>query len=659
MLRSKSSETDFVWRIYEIAWAWRSAVPSPFRRSLPFALLAILNMAIFLVAGIFSARVTITESQGLVLGKCGWLEETANKDFPLWTPDDWAAGDALFVSAYNGYKTSMTYAQNCYAGSLLNASDITCKEAVIPYIKSTTNTNSPCPFADGICTGPAFTIDSGPISSDTHLGINTRDSSRVIVRKATTCAPLNMDAFSTPWKQEPEPGTEMFLPVGVPNDTYKYYFMGPSLLSGYTVSDFTFIVSNYSLFVNGLPYTWNARTSYAKNFTEGGFFPVPALNRTDADVTIFTLNNRVAYTGEVMDPLYRANLQTGGNRLAEAWMSNSTLTGIACTEQYQFCNPALPSDYPNRCTPLSAMYDFNADTPPSALQLTARQSAVYRILRSMIYFMRMNMVVTFLKNEILIANKLVYGSFGISTILPDNQWHIEVANIHNITLAGLQANAITHASNPNMVIRPGLNFLDHIVPETDLDSQHLCRNQRVKVTRYSSFSMLGILIIIFVSAIIILTDMYLPWLVSKSTKSKQHNVLSAWEEDDMLQLQRQALELRGVGPWKEQTDEKVPVTEGWDIRFKRGGRDGDKAYSGLVYAKDSSGISNEAFEPLAWGRKLSASASVSPALGSPYLTGSAYTSEQQVHSQGHGEAMQLGNMPRGYSNRVLGAPAWL
>lgn len=354
LLRSKSSETDFVWRIYEIGWAWRSIVPSSFRRSVPFAVLAIVNLAIFLVAGIFSGSVTLSESQGLAVGKCGWLEESANKDFSLWTQNDWDAGDVLFVSAYNGYKGSMTYSQNCYARDLLNASDITCKEAVIPFIKSTTRNNDPCPFAQGVCAGPAFTIDSGPISSDHHLGINTPPSSRVTVRKATSCAPIDMDAFSKPWTPSPEPGTEMFLPIGVPNDNYRYYFVGPSIYSGYTVSNFTFVMSNYSLFVNGLPYTFNTRTSYAKNFTEGGFLPVAALNRTDADVTIFTLNNRVAYTGEVFDPLYRANRQAVGNGLADAWVSNSTLTGLACTEQYQFCNPSL-SDPSARCTPMGSM----------------------------------------------------------------------------------------------------------------------------------------------------------------------------------------------------------------------------------------------------------------------------------------------------------------
>lgn len=277
--------------------------------------------------------------------------------------------------------------------------------------------------------------------------------------------------------------------------------------------------------------------------------------------------------------------------------------------------------------------------------------------------MRMNMVATFLKNEILLANKLIYGSFGISTMLPDTQWHLEVENFHNITMAGLQANMISHAAEPNFVIRPGLTLLDHINEETDPDSLELCRNQRVKVTRYSSFSMLGLLIIIVVSAIIIVTDIYLPWLVARSSRSVRKKTdpddmsersLSAWDQDDVLQLQRQALELRGVGPWKKNGTGKVPVTEGWDVRFKRGGdggsktadlddqrnrsRDKNKVYSGIFRGSDV-WISNEAFEPL--NRERSD--------GTSRLHGSLRLHAQtqgQVYTQirGHGEAVQLEDM---------------
>lgn len=44
----------------------------------------------------------------------------------------------------------------------------------------------------------------------------------------------------------------------------------------------------------------------------------------------------------------------------------------------------------------------------------------------------------------------------------------------------------------------------------------------------------------------------------------------ACDEDDILQLQRQALEGRGIGLWKT-SGRQVPVTSQWDLKFKRDG----------------------------------------------------------------------------------------
>ena len=125
------------------------------------------------------------------------------------------------------------------------------------------------------------------------------------------------------------------------------------------------------------------RTSYAKNWTQSGFLPIPELNRTDADVSIMTLNNRVTYTSEVKDPFFRADLPNGANRLIGSWKSSSILTGLACTEQYQFCDPKVSGG--SGCTALGSLYDFAEDMPPGPIQLNSRQIAVYKLLRAMMY----------------------------------------------------------------------------------------------------------------------------------------------------------------------------------------------------------------------------------------------------------------------------------
>lgn len=90
-------------------------------QNLPLAILAILNAANFLVADLSSSSVTVTDGQDLTVGGCGWLKESANTDFPLWTQDDWDAVDVLLIPAYNGYEYSMVL-ENCYAGDIFDPS---------------------------------------------------------------------------------------------------------------------------------------------------------------------------------------------------------------------------------------------------------------------------------------------------------------------------------------------------------------------------------------------------------------------------------------------------------------------------------------------------------------------------------------------------------
>jgi hypothetical protein len=131
-----------------------------------------------------------------------------------------------------------------------------CKEPPVPYIASEITREAQCPFATGTCSAPAYSIDSGRIHSRKHLGVNTPDSDALEVRRVTSCAPIDMQRYSTNYTQDLQPGTEMFFPAMLPNDTFKYWNLGPSFLFGTPISNFTFVKSNYSTYVQGLPYTF-------------------------------------------------------------------------------------------------------------------------------------------------------------------------------------------------------------------------------------------------------------------------------------------------------------------------------------------------------------------------------------------------------------------
>jgi len=290
--------------------------------------------------------------------------------------------------------------------------------------------------------------------------------------------------------------------------------------------------------------------------------PAPDFNRTDADVTLFLLQNKVAYTAEVTDPWFRAPIRgTAYVGVPEVWMSNDTITGIGCTEQWQFCND-------DKCAPLGGINSHQKE-PPSSLELNSRQNEAYKILWQYAHYAVMDTIMQFIPNEVLLAQQLVYGSFLISGPLPKNQWHLEVQNFHNITMAQIQAGGDARIFHPEAEIMPGMKFIDYLRNETDPEALGVCKSQKMRNSKYVSFSMFGFMIIVVCSIIIIAVNLFMveifTWLQTKRGKS---GTVIEWREDDVLRIQQHALQSRGIGPWKLGKLE-IPVTEKFGTEIKR------------------------------------------------------------------------------------------
>jgi hypothetical protein len=106
----------------------------------------------------------------------------------------------------------------------------------------------------------------------------------------------------------------------------------------------------------------------------------------------------------------------------------------------------------------------------------------------------------------------------------------------------------------------------------------MCENQKIVSTRYSSFNVLGLSLILILGALIIILDMALEpcvarWATRKYTKrlssmqdeefeSETHPLYSVveWSQTGTLQLQRLAHEEAGFGTWSQCAGD-VPVTE--------------------------------------------------------------------------------------------------
>lgn len=82
-----------------------------------------------------------------------------------------------------------------------------------------------------------------------------------------------------------------------------------------------------------------------------GWEPIPELNRTDADVTLFYLaHNSMVYLSPSNDPWIKASDPLNGT---DSFYGNPLTSLMGCIDQYQICDPNRPRE--TGCSKLGSM----------------------------------------------------------------------------------------------------------------------------------------------------------------------------------------------------------------------------------------------------------------------------------------------------------------
>lgn len=113
-------------------------------------------------------------------------------------------------------------------------------------------------------------------------------------------------------------------------------------------------------------------------------------------------------------------------------------------------------------------------------------------------------------------------------------------------LSKVQKYFVDYASGPSNVFNG-----THISKPHDAPSRQLCESQVIKAppgSNATSFSTLGVAIILTIGGLIILTHIILEYVVSNVVQTRNYKLVR-WALDDKLQLQRLAFEGAGVGSW--------------------------------------------------------------------------------------------------------------
>ena len=220
IFRNASSPGSASWQLIQLMFHWAGLTKRPALRILPLAALALINLVLFALAGVFSAEVTKAAGNETLIRSpnCGSWNISGPQE------------QAIFRSKILLDTTSAsTYAHSCY-GQVQNT--LACSQYTQPSIPWTVNQNASCPFSSGMCRlgdTAAYQMDTGLIDSHHVLGVNAPPADRITYRKVTTCSPIKTKGFAQEWNNT-DRGTNNY------GDTFDRLYLGPIV----DVSDYTY-----------------------------------------------------------------------------------------------------------------------------------------------------------------------------------------------------------------------------------------------------------------------------------------------------------------------------------------------------------------------------------------------------------------------------------
>jgi hypothetical protein len=229
ILKNSGSSLSAAWKFARASFSWRKHERSKWwqfwrSRTLFLILTALIIYAAFVVASIFSSRVTNSISTEVLIHSpdCGF----------------WVFNASTSLSSLSGFEfkiandsaAAASYARTCYGTN--NTNPLQCNTYAVPEITWTVNQNASCPFAASTCMWSptaAYQMDTGPLDSHSILGLNANPSERITLRKVATCAPIIANPYAVVVNQSVDGGLEVdqFIQVAMgpaegPNFTYQY-----------------------------------------------------------------------------------------------------------------------------------------------------------------------------------------------------------------------------------------------------------------------------------------------------------------------------------------------------------------------------------------------------------------------------------------------------
>jgi len=283
----------------------------------------------------------------------------------------------------------------------------------------------------------------------------------------------------------------------------------------------------------------------------------------------FLASNGVRYLTPVHDPWFAATQVINGlvpNVASTLYGPDAFVAVLACTDQYQLCNP---NQHPYNCSIVGSLYDIKQAS--ALIGLNAYQTATAYRFTYVANQTSTYSTVNYLGSAALLASDRLAGDrlaiVGLG--LPNNQWELEVQGWFETSLANMQSYVVEYAANVVDLSPYGYIQLasEHDGPVAQA-AQELCGSQRIRNTgKYQSFSFAGVMIVFCVGTTIILLSWIVEPLVAYFRSrprlgGRRHDYREISRvADQKLQLLRMALTGAGYGNDWEKVMDTFPVAK--------------------------------------------------------------------------------------------------
>lgn len=183
VLRNAANQTTGLESLIRIFSAWRRKANGPYKRIFPLLGFALMSMAAFAAAGIFSSKIGQMGNEVLISSpSCGVMNSPNGPD----------PGKVETISKPFGTRqltSYANYAQRCYSETSSTFGN--CGPFVKSKLPSTIIQNASCPFDEALCRRQDSNIKiETHVDSHSDLGLNAPPELRYTTKIVTHCAPL-------------------------------------------------------------------------------------------------------------------------------------------------------------------------------------------------------------------------------------------------------------------------------------------------------------------------------------------------------------------------------------------------------------------------------------------------------------------------------------